>query len=557
MKPPRRATVLRWLAAIASGLLLALSRPPFDYGGLALVALVPLFVAWRDVRPRTAAGLAFVAGAVYYAIACSWIWYFGAVAVVPFVGACAGYWAAAGAVVAWLRRYRVAAPWITAAVWVCADALVARWPVGGLSWGEIGYSFHDAAPARALASVGGVALVGYLAVVVNAVLADLLRPAARSQRIWTVAGVAVVAVAVVGATVTRTEPRPEATLRVALVQGNDKDRDLTAAEEDARYLPNSHFALAERITDPVDLIVFPESSMDADPRTDPFVHDRLAAIARKHHAWVLANATVDAPATASRPAGAKASNLDVLFAPDGTVAGTYAKRHLVPFGEYVPFRSFLQGLIPELEKVPRDFEPGKSPGIFTVDGTRIGTLICFESAFGYQVRPLVRDGAGVLVVSTNNRSYRRSGNSAQHVAIGQMRAAETGRPVLQAAISGITAVIDADGVVHERTKLFQNGVVQTTVAATTGTTPYVRFGEWVTFGAAIVVSIAVVIAFLRRRRRGSVDLSAEQDTVSIESRLVGYTGSEPPDAAELTPADAAAGAAVDAGRTDGGTSDPA
>src|SRR4029078_12244450 len=133
-----------------------------------------------------------------------------------------------------------------------------------------------------------------------------------------------------------------------------------------------------------------------------------------------------------------------------------------------------------LQQVPRDYEPGPAPGLFGVAGVRIGTLICFESAFGYQVRPLVRKGAHVIVVSTNNRSYRRSANSAQHVAFGQMRAAETGRPVVHAAISGITAVIDADGNVHDRTGLFDRALVETTIATTSGQTPYVRYGEWVT-----------------------------------------------------------------------------
>src|SRR5207248_8524344 len=118
-------------------------------------------------------------------------------------------------------------------------------------------------------------------------------------------------------------------------------------------------------------------------------------------------------------------------------------------------------------------------GLFDVDGHRIATIICFESAFGYQVRSLVHAGAQVIVVSTNNRSYERSANSAQHVAIGQIRAAETGRPVVQAAISGISAVIDADGVVHQRTALFDRTVLEATITTTTGETPYVRYGEWV------------------------------------------------------------------------------
>src|SRR5207249_3350458 len=90
-------------------------------------------------------------------------------------------------------------------------------------------------------------------------------------------GVALIMVVAVGATVTRADPHVRGFLHVALLQGNDKNRDLTDAELDARYLPNSHFDLATRVRDPVDLIVFPESSMDADPRTDPFAHDHLAA----------------------------------------------------------------------------------------------------------------------------------------------------------------------------------------------------------------------------------------------------------------------------------------
>ncbi len=121
-------------------------------------------------------------------------------------------------------------------------------------------------------------------------------------------------------------------------------------------------------------------------------------------------------------------------------------------------------------------------GLFDVAGTRIATVICFESAFGPQIRGRVRDGAEVIVVSTNNRSYRRSANSEQHVAIGQIRAAETGRPVVHSAISGVTAVIDGDGIVHDRTKLFERTLVQTAVAARSGQTPYVRYGEWVPVG---------------------------------------------------------------------------
>jgi apolipoprotein N-acyltransferase len=91
------------------------------------------------------------------------------------------------------------------------------------------------------------------------------------------------------------------------------------------------------------------------------------------------------------------------------------------------------------------------------------------------------------VVSTNNRSYQRSGNSQQHLANSQMRAAETGRPVLQASVSGISAVIDPDGTVHHTTDLFQRTIVDGTIDTATGETPYVRFGDWIVALSALVL----------------------------------------------------------------------
>jgi apolipoprotein N-acyltransferase len=519
--------VLALAAAVTSGAALAASRPPLDLGPLALVALVPLFVTWRSRAPARAASLAFVAGVTYHALLASWIWYFGAVALVPFVVTLAAYWAAAGAAVAWFARQGFRSPWLTAAIWVLAEAAVARWPFGGLSWGEVGYALHDVPAARDLAGVGGLPLVSFLAVATNALVADLFvaarerrRAAATSEPVRAVlrAGAGLAAVVVLAPVLAQAAPATQATgdLRVALIQGNDKNRDLTAAEERARYLPRRHFALAREVRDPVDLIVLPESSLDEDPRTDPYLGRNLRRIAREHGAWVLANAVAD------RPDG-RASNLDVLYGPDGTLDGTYAKRHLVPYGEYVPFRRWLEGVISALDQIPRDFVPGSRPGLFEVAGHRVGTIICFESAFGHEVRPLVRDGAEVIVLSTNNRSYRRSANSAQHLAIGQMRAAETGRPIVHAAISGLTAVIDRHGNVHGRTELFESGVVQTTVEATTGETLYVRYGEWVAWGALAGVAGCALTVFARRRR-ASVDSTVPRSETSAGGPVLEPSG---------------------------------
>jgi apolipoprotein N-acyltransferase len=500
----------RYVAAVATGVVLALSRPPADFGLLALVALIPLLWALRGATPRKAALLAFVAGCAYYGILVSWAWYFGAIAVVPFAAVLSLYWAAAGAAIARFDRGGRGSPFLIAAIWVLAEALVARWPLGGFSWGEVGYALHNIAPARSLAAAGGVPLVSFVVVVINASLLQLAighgHATLRHARAFGVASLAAVIAVTAVAAAFALRPTASGQLHVAILQGNNLDRDLTQAEIDARFLPRSHFELASRLTGHYDLVIFPESSLDDDPRHDSYLAQNLVATAVRLDSAVLANGVADAP-------DGRAINQDFLYAPDGQLVATYAKRHLVPFGEYVPFRHELSFISELKQQIPRDFAPGSKPGLETVSGHRITTVICFESAFGYQIRPLVKAGAQAIVVSTNNRSYRRSANSAQHVAIGQMRAAETGRPVIQAAISGISAIIDAHGKVTERTRLFDRTTLTATVTTTRGETPYVRFGEWVIVACMIGVALESLAAAISRRPVGLVDSDAVEATV--------------------------------------------
>jgi apolipoprotein N-acyltransferase len=489
------AAQLRFGAAAASGVLLALAFPAIDLSPLALVALVPLLWSWRGASPGRAAAYGFVFGCVFFTILMYWLWYFGIVAIVPLVAGCAAYTAVTGWLVGYLTRAGFRSPWLIGAAWVLPETLRGRWPFGGLPWGDLGVALHDFPPARALASWGGVALVSFLIVVFNAYLVELaLAARAHTPRALGIAAVGVAGVvAIVAVTnLARFDARRTGRLRVAMLQGNDQNRELTQDEKLSGYLTEKHLALAARLRGSYDLIVFPESSLDQfNPEANPALRSRLVAAGAAHGADVLANAAVPAP-------DGRDFNTNLLYTPDGRLVGTYAKQHLVPFGEYVPFRSLVDwtGVV---DRIPNDYSPGTRRTIFGVKGHRLATVICFESAFGPLVRDFVRDGAEVVVVSTNNRSYRRSGNTAQHVALTQLRAAETGRPFLQASISGITAAIDANGDVGHTTSLFRNTVVTETVATTTGETPYVRFGDWVPAASAALLLGAAVAARLRRR----------------------------------------------------------
>lgn len=436
-----------------------------------------------------------VAGVAFFGVVVSWSWYFGAVAFVPFVLFLSSWWALAGAVVGWLDARRLGAAPVVAAVWVLAEAGRSRVPFGGVSWGEVGYAFHDVTPGRTLAAWGGVALMSLVAVAVNGWAADILR--ARRRR-------AVLAVAATGLVVLAAQPlqptiRTTGRLRVALVQGNDKNRELTPEEVADRYLPRNHLRLAERITGPVDLVVLPESSLDADPRTDPFLDQALTALAARLNAVVLAGGNTDAP-------GGRIYNTTFMYTAQGLAPLQYRKRHLVPFGEYVPWREALS-FIDELQQIPRDFAPGDRATRFPVPGTsrlgdpevfQIGALICFDSAFSPLARAYARRETDAMVVSTNNRSYRRSANSAQHLAISQWRAAETGRPVLHAGISGLSGVIDHRGDLRAQTSLYEPTVLRGEVETTVGRTFYVLVGDWAVVLAAALFGWAALRRVMRR-----------------------------------------------------------
>jgi apolipoprotein N-acyltransferase len=455
------------------------------------VALVPLFVAVYRSTPRRAGALGFVAGCVHFGMLVWWARYFGAVAVAPFVVILSLPWAAACAVIATCRRQGLRSAPLVGAIWIVGEGIIARWPLGGFSWGEIGYAAHDLAALRTLASLGGVALVSGVLVVGNAALAGVI---VGERRVRSLVLLALLPMLTIGWWLVAPSTTRSGTLRVALVQGNDLDRDLTDAEMLAFTLPRKHFELARTIRGPVDLVVFPESAFHPEQIDDPRITTELQATARRLHTWVLANGLHDVEG------GARVLNRNVLYDPSGTLRATYDKRHLVPFGEWVPWRTTLQRWISALERIPRDFRPGTSSPLMTIAGHRVATIICFESAFGHEVRPVVADGAELIVVSTNNRSYRRSANSEQHVGLGQLRAAETGRALVQAAVSGHSAVIEPDGSLRRETPLFENGVLTASVPLRTGQTFYVRMGDWV-FWSGLAATVVAFAAASRRSRR--------------------------------------------------------
>ncbi|MGX1883097.1 apolipoprotein N-acyltransferase [Streptomyces sp. NPDC055287] len=496
----------RGAAAVAFGALPALAFPAPSLWWFAYVALVPWMLLIRSAPTGRRAALDGWLGATGFMIAVHhWLVPSLHVFIVLLAALLALLWLPWG----WLVRYLLggapSARRATAALavvpsgWLMAE-LVRSWEGLGGPWGLLGSSQWEVAPALRLASVGGVWLVSLLVVAVNTGIVMLV--AARSARRPVVA--ALVACAVAAGAVWAWVPRPEPSgrVRIAVVQPGVVDGAGAGA-------PARRFALSESLTrdlagQDLDLVVWGESSVGEDLVERPDLAGRLAALSRLVDAEVLVN--VDARRS-DRPGIFKSS---VLVGPQGVTGQRYDKMRLVPFGEYVPARSVLGWATSVGKAAGEDRRRGTSPVVMTLPGSgaagglRVGPLVCFESAFPDMSRELTRQGAHVLVTQSATSTFQDSWAPEQHASLAALRAAETGRPVVHATLTGVSAVFGPDG---ERvgsplgTDESTSAVYDIPLAE--GTTAYVRAGDWAVQGALAVLALLCAAGGVRALRRPS------------------------------------------------------
>lgn len=350
--------------------------------------------------------------------------------------------------------------------------LVRSWQGLGGPWGLLGSSQWQVGPALRLASVGGVWLVGLVIVAVNTAGALLLRaPGARRVALG-----GLLASCALTASVTWWAPRPQpaGSARIAYVQPGVIAGVVPRLEREealTRSLASRH----------PDLVVWGESSVGADLTRRPGLGRRLAALSRRVGADLLVN--VDAR-RADRPGIYKSA---VLIGADGPTGARYDKRRLVPFGEYVPARAVLGWATSVGKAAGEDRRRGDRQVVMEVprgrgkDGgpLRIGPLICFETAFPDLSRRLVRGGAQVVVAQSSTSTFQGSWAPAQHASLGALRAAETGRPVVHATLTGVSAAFGPEGErLGPSLGTDRSALAVREVPLATGGTLYVRFGDW-------------------------------------------------------------------------------
>ena len=479
------------LAAIASGILLAL---PFHWPacyGLAFVALVPLLLHGR--RRPWRSGL--LAGTVFYALVLYWInlvmvrfgqlpWALALPLYLLLVLYLAGFWGAACWCCERLRQRLGLTPLLLVpVVWLVAE-YGRSWLLTGFPWGNPVYALMGQPLLLQSADLAGLWLPLALLLLVNALVAQLWT-CVRQHRPWPrgallLTGLLLLANSLYGVWRGQSVAEDGEPLRVALIQGNiDQDLKWNPAhleETLQRYENLSRQAPAAA------LLVWPESATPFFYQSGGAAAERVRQLARQGRQTLL----FGSPAYDNASDGRR-RYLNSAFAIDseGRLLGRSDKVHLVPFGEYVPLARLLT-FVDKLAEGIGDFMPGQMRPL-PLAGVAGGVLICYEAIFPELARQQVAQGAQLLVNLTNDAWFGRTAAPWQHLAMARLRAIENRRYLVRSANSGISAIIDPAGRLLAHSPLFVATSVEGVVYGRTDLSLYSRLGDLVPRCLTLVV----------------------------------------------------------------------
>jgi apolipoprotein N-acyltransferase len=545
--PPRAAGPLprlRWalLVALAGGLLLAAAFAPVGAWPLAVVspALLVVALSGRSLRGAFTVGLVF--GLAFFFPLVAWVINLAWFAWVALAIASALIFA----VFAVAQRLLLNLRWWPPAVagwWVAAEAFRDRWPWGGFPWGRLAMS-QAGLPTQGWAAIGGPPVLSFVVALTGATLAWVLltvldntglantgggnarlgnrgldntglpRAGAARWRRTAIAAVAFAATAGVSclpaALPLDPVPANAKTAQIAAIQGNVPRARSLEAQIDELQVTLNHATATGKLAAKVaagtlprpDLVIWPENSTSIDPTKYPPIYDEIASAASTIGRPILVGAVLQDPMR----------NASVLWLPGKGPTTVYLKRRLVPFGEFLPFRSLISKITSLTQLLPQDMVPGHQTVLFDVGQIRLGAVICYEVAFDDLARSEVTAGANVLTVQSNDATFEREGpiteESGQQIAMAQIRAVEFDRAVVYDSTTGYSAIITPHGQVTQRTGLWEQAEIDARVPLLTYQTLAERAGawpEWVIVGAtAIALCLAAgQAAASRRRQRGS------------------------------------------------------
>lgn len=489
---------------LVAGALLVFSFAPYDIAAMAFLSLTIFLYSLKGQSTKQAAIRGGLFGVGLFGVGASWIYvsiynYGGESVIISaiitlgfvlilslftagFAWVLNKFWPASN-----IKRTLLAFP----ALWAIFE-IIRGWVFTGFPWLFVGYSQSDT-NLLWLAPIGSVWLISW-AVAFNAgVIFEVFKYAGQTQRdrrfVAIIIGCALAIWISTGIVRERPWTSPVAELSVAMVQGN-VEQLMRWDPEKANYIASVYHRLTLENLD-ADVIIWPESAIPTPlPHSAQFFKD-MSQIAAQGDSSLVVGVPIQVEG--------KPQYYNSLIS-IGQGSGIYYKRHLVPFGEYVPFEGILRGVIAFFDLPMSSFISGHSGSDIKVKGYKVAPAICYEIAYPFTIRSLVKDSQVIITVS-NDAWFGSSLGPKQHLQIAQMRAVETGRNVLRTTNNGITALINSTGDIVSRLPQFQEAVLNETFYAMTGKTPWVKFGPWLLFAWLIGMIAASKIPEKKKKRK--------------------------------------------------------
>jgi len=496
--------------ALLSGLPVALSFPKADLSFLSWIALVPLLIALEGQTPRTAFRLGFLCGITAYAGLIYWVvivmtdyGHLPLFASIPLWLLLSGWLSLFYGLTTWLtafgERFGIKSALLMPLAWVSADYLRSH-IMTGFPWTMLGHSQYRLLPLIQVADITGVFGITALIVLANVVFYRIIRALSGTEIPYPAKSAIILAIALAGTFGygffrLNSPPSPEPALKVALIQGNiDQAVKWSPAFRETTldiYSTLSRQAVSQQHPD---LIVWPESAAPFFFQENSPASDRIRNLARE----LKTNLLFGSPAAEMREGRYTSLNSAFLLNPDGNETGRSDKMHLVPFGEYVP----LARLMPFVHKLVHgigDFGPGLEVKTLKAGNVPLGILVCYEAIFPELARKQVTNGSRVLVNITNDAWFGRSSAPYQHLSMAAFRTVETRTPLIRAANSGITSIIDQNGHIRGMTSLFKEAVMVGEVRPGSVNAPYLIIGDLFAQGCLVLAAGMLLVQWRRKQ----------------------------------------------------------
>lgn len=499
---------MKWFLVLLAGAAMPFAYAPFGFWPLAIVSVSLLYFVVRDEAPRRAFKLATVYALPYFGIGVSWIYNsvhdFGDAAPPAAVGMTVLlvliltlFPATSAAIHARFRSgYGLIDTALFASIWTITE-LMRGWIFGGFPWLLLGYSQSDSV-FRAFAPYVGVYGVSWVMVLFAALLVVVLsrngnnhsQPLrAKLSRLGLLLPLLVLPLTGWLLLSIEHSSAKDTSLRFRLVQGNIA-QELKFSRERLVSSLETYMRLSSEDSAGVDIVVWPETAI-------PTGYDRVAQVIDPFADSMLAQGTEVLSGGFHRDGDDVYNAVRQL----GGDKALYTKQHLVPFGEYVPFR-FLFDFVSQFVIIPSsDLSRGSGPAnLLNIKGENIGLSICYEDVFGEEMA-LSFPGAGILVNVSNDAWFGERIAPYQHQQIARMRAIEFERPMMRITNTGVSSAISYKGEILQSIAHSTEGYFDIDVIPRTGVTPYARVKNYPVWGVSLVLLVLGMVAGRGSRTR--------------------------------------------------------